>query len=116
MNWKKVYESFMKIGKSTGCHQMPERSFFIKKMQFPVCARCTGVFLGEVLGIIFFRVGEISIFIAMGMCGIMLLDWFIQFMNIYQSNNIRRLFTGLLCGYAFANFILKFLRWLSDVL
>ena len=35
--------SLMEYGHKIGCHQMPERSFFYKEYQFPVCARCTGV-------------------------------------------------------------------------
>jgi uncharacterized membrane protein len=27
------------------CHQLPERSFFWDGRQFPVCARCTGLYL-----------------------------------------------------------------------
>lgn len=42
----------MHIGASTGCHQMPERSFFFKKYQFPVCARCCGVLCGEILAVV----------------------------------------------------------------
>ena len=34
-----------------GCHQMPERSFFFKGYQFPVCARCTGMIVGYFLSI-----------------------------------------------------------------
>jgi len=32
------------------CHQLPERSFFLFGMQFPVCARCVGTYLGSTLG------------------------------------------------------------------
>lgn len=28
------------------CHQVPERSFFIWAAKMPVCARCTGIYLG----------------------------------------------------------------------
>jgi Predicted membrane protein (DUF2085) len=28
------------------CHQLPERSFHMWAVQLPVCARCTGVYLG----------------------------------------------------------------------
>lgn len=31
------------------CHQRPERSFFIGGSQLPVCARCTGLYLGAAL-------------------------------------------------------------------
>jgi uncharacterized membrane protein len=34
------------------CHQRPERSFFLDGHQFPVCARCTGLYLSGAVGII----------------------------------------------------------------
>jgi uncharacterized membrane protein len=34
------------------CHQRPERSFFLDGHQFPVCARCTGLYLSGAAGII----------------------------------------------------------------
>lgn len=106
----------MEWGKITGCHQLPERSFFIHGRQFPVCARCTGVFAGEILGILFFRIGEIPIWIGIILCIVMLMDWLIQAKGIHKSTNARRLITGLMSGYAFANFIMKFFRYISGIL
>ena len=34
------------------CHQRPERSFFWGAHQFPVCARCTGLYVSALLGVI----------------------------------------------------------------
>jgi uncharacterized membrane protein len=34
------------------CHQRPERSFFWASHQFPVCARCTGLYLSSAAGIL----------------------------------------------------------------
>jgi uncharacterized membrane protein len=34
------------------CHQRPERSFFLDDHQFPVCARCTGLYLSGAVGIV----------------------------------------------------------------
>ena len=42
----KLWIKLMEIGAMTGCHQMPERSFFFKGYQFPVCERCTGLLIG----------------------------------------------------------------------
>ena len=32
-------------------YRMPERSFFYKGKQFPICARCTGILVGYLFGI-----------------------------------------------------------------
>ncbi len=32
------------------CHQLPDRSFFLDGRQLPVCARCTGLYLGAAAG------------------------------------------------------------------
>jgi uncharacterized membrane protein len=34
------------------CHQRPERSFFVDGHQLPVCARCTGLYLSGVAGVL----------------------------------------------------------------
>jgi hypothetical protein len=34
------------------CHQRPERSFHTAGIQWPVCARCTGLYLGGALGLL----------------------------------------------------------------
>jgi hypothetical protein len=34
------------------CHQLPARSFHLWAVQMPVCARCTGIYLGAVIGAI----------------------------------------------------------------
>jgi len=95
----KIWISLMEYGQRIGCHQMPERSFFYKGYQFPVCARCTGVIIGEIITIFFliFRI-ELSIIAAVFLLSIMGVDWFIQFINLLQSNNVRRLITGISGG------------------
>jgi uncharacterized membrane protein len=34
------------------CHQRPERSFFLDGHQFPVCARCTGLYVSAAIGLV----------------------------------------------------------------
>jgi uncharacterized membrane protein len=36
---------------SVVCHQLPERSFFLDGQQFPVCARCTGLYASGLAGL-----------------------------------------------------------------
>lgn len=33
------------------CHQIPERSFHLAGIQLPVCARCTGLYIGAAVGV-----------------------------------------------------------------
>ena len=33
------------------CHQRPDRSFFLNGHQLPVCARCTGLYIGALLAV-----------------------------------------------------------------
>ncbi len=91
----------MKAGHYLGCHQIAERSFFYKGYQFPVCARCTGVFASFPLSVIFSVKKVLPIFLCIFMSLIMLADWLLQFMNIKQSTNLRRLITGFIGGLGF---------------
>ena len=88
----------MEFGQRMGCHQKPERSFFYKGYQFPVCARCTGVVIGEIIAILIliFEI-RFNIISCLFLLFIMGIDWFIQFINVLQSTNKRRLITGI-CG------------------
>lgn len=96
---EKKWISFMEYGHRIGCHQMPERSFFISGYQFPVCARCTGVILGEIIAIVLILLKvKINIVTSLILLLTMGFDWFIQYIKILQSNNCRRLITGTLGG------------------
>lgn len=84
-----------------GCHQMPERSYFIRGYQFPLCARCTGVVISSFAALIVFWYYKLPLIPAALMLLIMFLDWLIQYLGIKESSNPRRLITGLLGGYGF---------------
>lgn len=86
-----------------GCHQIPDRSFFIKGYQLPVCARCTGMIIGYILAIIFIIIKlEISIIISLILMLPLVLDGGIQYISKkYISNNIKRFITGVLYGIGF---------------
>lgn len=81
------------------CHRRADRSFFWGDKQFPICARCTGVILGEIFSIIIFILGfrpgylySLILLIPLGA------DWGFQFLKVLESENWRRLFTGVLGG------------------
>lgn len=106
MSKGRAYRAAMTLGRLSGCHQLPERSFFWHGQQFPVCARCTGVFLGEAVGVLSFAWVRLPVWCIVLMCGIMLLDWGIQALGIKPSTNLRRLLTGIICGFAAGQLIL----------
>lgn len=102
------------LGEYSGCHRMPERSFFYKGRQFPVCARCTGVCLGQFMAIaanIFFSIPARFSFLFLALMG---LDWSLQETGIKPSTNPRRFLTGILGGFGLFNcycILLKKLMW-----
>lgn len=89
----------MEAGKNSGCHQLPERSFFYKGWQLPVCARCVGVIIGYITAAVlafFIKPHIVTIAVC---CLVMLCDWLLQFLKIKESTNPRRLITGIIGGY-----------------
>ena len=94
-----LWVKMMRLGSLSGYHQLPERSFSFHGYQFPVCARCCGVLIGELLAVILLILHYIiSIPIALACMFIMFVDWFIQYIEIKKSNNTRRFLTGILGG------------------
>lgn len=91
---------------STTCHQKANRSFFFNNYQFPICARCTGLLIGYIFAIIalFFNL-KFPIFLSLFFMIIMFIDWFIQHKKILYSTNIRRLLTGIFCGFGIINIL-----------
>ncbi len=73
------------IGELSGCHRMPERSFFYKGHQFPVCARCTGVSIGQFAAVIFNFFLDIPAAISFIFLGSMGIDWLLQETGIKKS-------------------------------
>lgn len=111
----------MRLGRLTGCHQMPERSFFIREYQFPICARCSGMLVGEIIAYIFLFAFKLllSPFNAVLFLTVMFSDWLIQFLKIRQSTNLRRFITGILGGIGitalFVRLIIKCISKLKGI-
>lgn len=108
---KSLVELIYEIGEYSGCHQMPERSFYWKGRQFPVCARCTGVGIGQALALLLW---VIDIPLSMCLCFLTLmgLDWGLQECKIKESTNYRRLFTGILGGFGLFSIYVKAGKWM----
>ena len=82
-----------------GCHCRPERSFFLRGRQLPICARCTGELFGILLGLVccfFFRP---PVWVTLVLMAPMVADGLFQLATPYESGNFRRVITGFLFGF-----------------
>lgn len=106
----------MELGKKYGCHQRPDRSFFVEKYQFPVCARCTGIILSSVFAIVVYMFYRLPIKFYFFMVVIMGVDGGIQYLKIKESNNIRRFITGCLGGFGMTSVKLAIIKYICQKL
>jgi uncharacterized membrane protein len=99
------------------CHRITDRSFSINGRQLPLCARCTGMYLGVLLTFVVlglagrWRRGDMPplpvLLTLVGFIGIMGVDglnsyshFFPNFPHVYQPRNWLRLVTGMGAGLA----------------
>ena len=98
------------------CHRIPERTFNIRGHYFPVCSRCTGFYIGAFSYFIFVYFFYIHYSITIIILAILMLiptflDGFTQFIGSRESNNILRLFTGLMGGVGLG-ILLKVIKYI----
>jgi uncharacterized membrane protein len=99
------------------CHQLPERTIHLAGQALPLCARCTGIYLGAMVGFVFMlasgrgrssimppvrvlavMLGFVALFVADGLNSY--LTFFPGAPHLYQPQNWLRLTTGMLHGLA----------------
>ena len=109
---ERVYVWLMRAGRY--CHQRPERSFFFRNKQFPVCARCTGILLGGLLQLILWLSGLRTPALYAALCILPLaVDGLVQHFTAYESNNPLRLLTGIVAGCGQTALYLRFLWYIA---
>lgn len=99
MNRDLFWVTCMELGSKYGCHQRPDRSFFIGKYQFPVCARCTGIIMFSPIAFVIYMFKRLPIKVYLIMIAIMGIDGGLQYFKIRESDNLRRFLTGCIGGF-----------------
>lgn len=103
MTAQKLWLLAMRAGAACGCHQRYERSFRFRGYQFPLCARCTGIALGQLLALA--RPAAKSLPKSLMGCLLLLtptaVDGLTQAAGLQASTNRRRLWTGILAGLGY---------------
>lgn len=81
-----------------GCHQSSSRSISIGSKLLPLCARCTGIYLGILLfpAIMFIEWIPLYVYLILGLP--LIVDGLLQKRKGIQSTNPRRFLTGLFFG------------------
>lgn len=98
-----------------GCHQLPERSFFIGGYQFPLCARCTGITIGYLLALLLCILQMIvPLWLSFLMLIPLIVDGGVQLLFYIMSNNIRRFVTGLVFGVGFIHISINVIFYLMS--
>lgn len=105
------------------CHRIPERTFIFAGQPLPLCARCSGTYLGALAGLIVLTVrgrGHAACLPApqyLAVLALFLMLWAVDGINsfmtlipglpyLYEPRNLLRLITGTLEGLAIAAVLL----------
>jgi len=84
------------------CHQQSERSFELNGNQMPFCTRDLGLVIGASVGLAAFAIwGRKANWVLLGIMLLpMALDGGLQALTSYESDNLVRMTTGALAGFA----------------
>ena len=100
--------AFLERMGSAVCHQMAERSFIWENGKMPLCARCTGIYIGVFFALCFFlwkkrmqgnRPFSAKQIVLTLLCILpMAADGFCSYLGLWESNQLLRVLTGSLIG------------------
>ncbi|MFB6097775.1 MAG: DUF2085 domain-containing protein [Salinibacter sp.] len=95
------------------CHQLPGRSFHIGSVPIAICDRCSGIYLGLVLGVaitgwrrsVWTALGRHGRYLLLGSLVPLGLDWIAPFLGLWKNGPLSRALTGLLFGSVAAGYV-----------
>lgn len=103
------------------CHQMPERSIEIGGRFLPLCARCTGIYGGIAIILIYFFIrkrlqgnqilGNIQAVIAAFSFFPFMIDGVGSYLGLWTTNNLIRILTGVCAGISLPYFIILLIHF-----
>ena len=98
------------------CHGIPERCIELFGTPMPICARCTGIYLGMLCGLLVYLCGaairggaaapRMAVLHLLLLVAPLAIDGITQAIGLRESTNLLRIVTGLLAGGAFAFWVL----------
>jgi len=96
-----VFESGRRKVGFAFCHRRQDRSLKISRYTLPLCARCTGLWLGFVMGLSLRVAGlHMPLLFALALMLPLIVDGLTQLVGFRMSNNQLRLISGVLFGIA----------------
>lgn len=103
------------------CHQLEDRSFVIDNKVLPLCARCTGIYLGIFSSLLFIAATKrhkanmipnvIHSLILLLFILTVAFDGLSSYLHLRESNNALRLITGTLYGISLPLLLIPLLRY-----
>ena len=108
VSWQEFWEAFIDrfsyFGKAPLCNLNVEHGISIFDFYLPLCARCTGIFLGLLIFPIFLNknISKYSVFlnfVSVVFIFPCIIDGMIQTFTVYESNNVIRLISGFLFSH-----------------
>jgi uncharacterized membrane protein len=103
------------------CHQIPDRTLSFGSILMPVCARCSGIYIGFVIStlVLFLMYRKRQSLIAPVYIVIIFIvflsaaaiDGILSYLQIYTTNNLLRLITGYMAGIALAAIVMPLFNY-----
>jgi len=97
------------------CHQAPDRTIQIGGKFLPLCSRCTGIYLGFLLGILYqFTLWQTKVrelpcqkisIVSVLLLGLLIIDSLGSYFKLWSLSNYQRLVLGLLGGSSISLFL-----------